>query len=152
NGKQWVTDQPQGQTAEPPALKSYGDFFGIRNYAIARLLNPDQARAFYPDLVGNMETGTLYLAMRHTPSLSAPAPLISQRLCIFISGYTALLPRQEAHLRTMRDNLYTCRFEVKEGKARAYRLEESSTKGPFRNDQPELAGIPNGTYEFYYGK
>ncbi len=52
-------------------------------------------------------------------------------------------------MKTLFHNLYTVRFEVKDGVATPYGLPVSMKNNPFL---PKLSGIPNGMYEFYYGK
>jgi len=58
-----------------------------------------------------------------------------------------VLPLKEEHLKTLFSNLYTARFVVKDGKASRYGSPMKTT-----HYCPDLKGVPNGTYEFYYGK
>lgn len=67
---------------------------------------------------------------------------------VAIKGYSTVIPLQEKHLKALQDALYTCRFIIKNDKGTAYRL--GSEK--FSASSPALPGIPNGSYEFYYGK
>lgn len=148
NGKEWVTDKPEAQRQPHDTLQTFSDFWGMRNIAQARLLTPEQATEFYPDQIEKLEKGLLYLELRHTPSLSFPPPLLSPRFGVFISGYQCLLPLQEAHLQALRTHLYTCRFVVKGERASPYRVGERAISAT----SPLFSNVPNGTYEFYYGK
>jgi signal peptidase I len=55
---------------------------------------------------------------------------------------------QDKDLKTLMSNLYTSRFVVKNGAARNYNHQEVS----LANQAVSLEGVPDGTYEFYYGK
>lgn len=147
NGKSWVIDQPEAQEKPHQTIETYSDFWGIRNFANVRLLNADQLERLTAYHASEMEKGLLYLELRHTPSLSYPPPYLSDRY-INILGYSTVIPLQEKHLRALMDNLYTCRFLVKNQKGSAYRM--GSEK--FGNSSPALPGVADGTYEFYYGK
>jgi signal peptidase I len=148
NGTEWVIDQPDAQKSPHSTIKTYSDFFGIRNYAMARLLTRKQVEALKTYKLSEIEEGLLYLELRHTPSLNYPYPFV-ERFRAFISGYTTLIPLQERHLKALMDNMYTARFIIKEGKATRYHQE-----GPiqFSANSPLFPGVPDGTYEFYFGK
>jgi signal peptidase I len=148
NGQSWVEDQPEAQREPHETIQTYSDFWGIRNFAMARLLDRDQLESLTPFHADEMEKGLLYLELRHTPSLNYPAPLLSDRFGVALKGYTTVIPLQEKHLKALMDNLYTCRFVVKNGRATAYRLEGAK----FYSFSPSFPKVPDGTYEFYYGK
>ena len=148
NGHSWVEDQPEAQKTPHKTLQTYSDFWGIRNYAMVRLLDQDQLEALTPYHASEMEEGLLYLEFRHTPSLSFPPPLLSNRFVAALKGYSTVMPLQEKHLKALMENLYTCRFIVKNGKATAYRLGSEKITAA----SPSLPKVPDGTYEFYYGK
>lgn len=150
SGQEWVLDNPKEQLQPHSSIKTYSDFWGIRNFAMARLLTRKQAEKMYPDISRELANQPLYLELRHTPSLNAPEPLLSNHYGVRITGFTTLIPLQEKHLKSIMENMYTCRFEVKNGQARPYRLE--GDKGPFRASSPSFPNVPDGTYEFYYGK
>lgn len=148
NGKTWIEDKPEAQRTAHDTIQTYSDFWGIRNFAMVRLLDKDQLESLTSYHANQMEEGLLYLELRHTPSLSYPAPLLSNRFIAAIKGYTTVIPLQEKHLKALMDNLYTCRFIVKNDRAAAYRL--GSEK--FNASSPAFPKVPDGTYEFYYGK
>lgn len=148
DGKQWVTDRPTAQQKPHKTLQTYSDFWGIRNFAMVRLLNKEQLETFTPYRASEMEEGLLYLEFRHTPSLNYPHPFISDHFGVALKGYSTVIPLQERHLRALMDQMYTCRFIVANGRATSYRLEGEK----FSPTSPQFPKIPNGTYEFYYGK
>ena len=62
----------------------------------------------------------------------------------------SIIPLDRVHLEKLFANLYTARFIVdKDGYARRYGYKKSTQQQKF---QPQLPGVPAGTYEFYYGK
>ena len=67
---------------------------------------------------------------------------------ISISPYHTIIPVQERQLDALMKNMYTARFEVKDGAVRRYSVGETT----FNSTNPKLPGVPDGTYEFYYGK
>lgn len=145
DGKSWVKDEPQAQATPHTTIKTYSDLYGMRNFAEARLLTREELKQQVPD-ASDIPEGVLYLQLHHTPSLSYPKP--SDGRGYAVSGYNAIIPLQQKHLDTLMDNLYTARFVVSDGKARNYSLNDNRSRG----NQPLLAGVPDGTYEFYFGK
>jgi signal peptidase I len=151
NGQDWVQDNPEEQLKPHDSIKTYSDFWGIRNYAMARLLTKKEAEKIHPSLAKDLDETPLYLELRHTPSLNVPEPLLSNQYGVRMTGFTTLIPLQEKHLKSIMANMYTCRFEVKGGKALPYRL-EGNNNGVFRTTSPSFPNVPDGNYEFYYGK
>jgi signal peptidase I len=150
NGKEWIKDQPDAQSRPHSTIQTYSDFIGIRNFAIARLLNSEQVETLTTHRLEDMEKGLLYLELFHTPSLTYPSPQFFQRFGISIPGFSTLIPLQEQHLKALMDYMYTSRFVVRDGLAERYRLEDEHPTPHY--SQPKFTDIPNGTYEFYYGK
>lgn len=148
DGQHWVKDRPEAQKMPHQTLQTYSDFWGIRNFAMARLLDKSQLEALTSYRADSLEPALLYLELRHTPSLGYPPALLSDRAGAFIEGYTTVIPLQERHLKALADNLYTCRFVVKNGRATAYRIDSEK----FYSGSPAFPGVPDGIYEFYYGQ
>lgn len=148
NGKEWIKDQAEAQRHPHHKIETFSDFFGMRNFALARLLTKDQVEKFTTHRLDNMEEGLLYLELYHTPSLTSPPPLASEQYGLLLTGYSTLIPLQEHHLKALMDNMYTARFAVKDGRATNYQLEGSH----FSPYSPSLSHVPDGTYEFYYGQ
>lgn len=148
NGKEWVMDNPQAEKKNHTQIETYSDLFGIRNYASARILTKaelEQLTDFRPQNIGE---ALLYLELRHTPSLSYPTPILSDRSGITLKGYTTVIPLEQRHLQNLMKNMYTCRFAIENGKAIPYRSGHSM----LQNTSPSFEGIEDGSYEFYYGK
>lgn len=151
NGKYWVKDNPAAQKTSHNKVETYSDFLGMRNYAMARLLTKKQVEEIPGLDVEGLGEGVLYLQLNHTPSLTYPAPLVrtdGRGANVWIKPYTTLIPLQMKHLNALMDHLYTARFVVKNGTARRYNMSDDR----FPPGSPKLPGVPNGTYEFYFGK
>jgi signal peptidase I len=122
----------------------------MRNYAEARLLNKEELKQQVIDTEGVQE-GILYLQLHHTPSLNFPKPLLYREnghFDIAIPAYSTIIPLQQHHLKAIMDNLYTARFVVSKGKATRYILNDER----FSSLSPSFPNVPDGTYEFYFGK
>lgn len=150
NGKQWIKDDPQAAKTNHQDIKTYSDFWGFRNFAMARLLTKEQL-AEQKDLdKTHSGEGLLYLELRHTPHLNYPETLFQQSSLGFkplVGAYTTTIPLSEKHLKALMDTMYTARFVVRNGRATRYNF-ESLQFGP---DSPQMPQIPDGTYEFYNG-
>jgi signal peptidase I len=153
DGTGWVPDEGPLNTSDQ--LATYGDFWGIGNYAMARLLTPKQAIALGElptDLIS--DNVLLYLELRHTPSLSYPKPHLGRdaqgRIRPVLTPNVTLVPLDQKEIDAILANLYTSRFIIADGYGSLSRGgRKSAGKGPF---DPEFPGIPNGQYEFYHGK
>ncbi len=153
--------QPGGEMLNPaevhvpdtPPIQNYSDMWGFGNFGMTRLLTREQVRYFTDQDPSTMEEGLLYLEIRHHPSVSSVK--ISRddlgRMRPFMGISTSIIPLQETHLKAIFDNIYTARFQVKNGFA--HRFGHSSSDTPGNNIfLPHLHNVPNGCYEFYYGK
>lgn len=148
NGESWIEDRPEAQLEPHDSIQTYSDFWGIRNFAIGRLLDKDQLETLTSYRAKDMEEALLYLELRHTPSLSYPAPFLSNHFGVAIKGYSTVIPLQERHLKELMNHMYTCRFVVKNGRASSYHLGEEK----IYSTSPSFPKVPDGSYEFYYGK
>lgn len=151
NGKDWVKDQPNAQAGSHHKLSTYSDFWGMRNYAMVRLLTKKEVQEYTNANINELEEGILYLELRHTPSLTYPIPTFPKSeygIGVLLTPYTTIIPVQERHLKTIFENMYTARFVIQDGKAKRY----SVNKIPFSHYSPSFPGVPDGCYEFYYGK
>lgn len=146
DGDSWVKDQPQSAKKRHSEVDTFGDFWGIGNFAMARLLKPDQVRT-----TENLPKAKLYLELRHTPNLTDPGPklLVGARgdISLLFQTMTSLIPLEEHHLDRIMENIYTARFVVQNQKATRYQA-EGSLVGP---NSPKFPNVPNGRYEFYHG-
>ena len=150
DGKEWVKDDPMAALTTHKSIKTYSDFWGFRNYGVSRLLNKQQLSEQTDLDKKDLEEGILYLEIRHTPYLNYPSTLFQQSslgIRPIIGAFTTVIPLNQQHVDTLMDNMYTARFVVRDGRATRYNYESSR----FSPDNPRLPGIPDGTYEFYYG-
>jgi signal peptidase I len=152
NGTEWVKDQPTALRTPHDTIKTYGDFLGMRNFAIARLLTKQELNHFEDGDKSNVGDGVLYLQLMHSPNLLYPKPLFHQqnvRFGVSLIPYTTLIPFDSKHLKALMDNMYTARFVVKNEYAKRYSVDRETYT---TYNSPRFPGIPDGTYEFYYGK
>lgn len=146
----WIADEPLAAGEKHDTIKTYSDFFGMRNFAMARLLTKAELAEQELDTKGLGE-GELYLELSHTPGLTYPHPLLnpsSLRENTIINTYRTVIPVKRNHLDKIMDNMYTARFVVRNNYATRYAPDDVK----FYPGSPKFSGVPNGTYEFYYGK
>lgn len=144
-----MLNPPNVRATGAPPLQSYSEMWGFKNFGTARLLNRDQVRVLTDSDPAAMENGVLYLEIRHHPSLQS-ARLIQDewgRRRPALGTSTSIIPLQDHHVKAIFDHMYTARFQIKNGLG--YRYGGSSTASPFA---PAFAGVPDGCYEYYYGK
>lgn len=143
--------QTKGKLLPPYAdkMEDYYQLWGFENYGVSRLLTKNQAVALTDALPSQLEESPLYLEIFHHPSILSPLAEKKGRnlLSLRLRTNTSLLPLTDAQLQTLFSNLYTARFVVKAEKMYRY----GSPAIPSQN-APSLSGVPDGTYEFYYGK
>ncbi len=138
----------EGTLLQNKSAGDYANLWGIKNFATARLLTKDQVAEFSEQGPAPLEDADLYLELRHSPSLATARMMRDeyQRLRPMLGISTSVIPLKEKHLRAIFDNLYTARFVVENGFAKRY---GSNQRG---SSLPSLADVPDGCYEFYYGK
>ncbi|MBI3237208.1 MAG: signal peptidase I, partial [Chlamydiales bacterium] len=138
--------------AKAPPIESYSQMWGFANFGMTRLLTKEQVRALTDQDPNAMTDGVFYLEIQHHPSLTT-AKIVKDdfgRMRPAIGFSTSIIPLKEEHIQALFENMYTARFEVKNGFAYRYGYSESGFSG---NSLflPHLSNIPNGCYEFYYG-
>lgn len=146
-----IPDNPYAAGKPHDTIQTYGDFWGIGNYAMVQLLTKEQVAA-----TGNVNMNTLkdaefYLELRHNPSLSYPPLYVStlpNGTGIVIPCFHSYIPLKSRHLNAFMDTLYTARFVVEGGQIRRY---DAEAKVPYLTNA-KLDNVPDGTYEFYHGK
>lgn len=142
---------PTPSSCQPP-VKDYSDLWGFKNYGMARILTKEQAKLLTDEPLSEMADSTYYLEIKHHPSLKSAKLSRDERgrLRPVMGLSTSLLPLNDSHLKAIFSNLYTARFIVKNGFAYRYGMSTRYIgKGTFL---PRLPGVPDGMYEFYYGK
>lgn len=147
-----VLEMPAVHAPNTPPIKDYFDIWGMKNFGMGRLLTKAQVKQFTRFDLSKMEEGVLYLEITHHPSF-ANAKLVRDelgRVRPALSKSTSLIPLQEQHVKALFNSMYTARFCVKDGIAYRYGGNaESALKYSFA---PRLKDVPDGCYEFYYGK
>ena len=143
NGKEWIADDVKAALKPHRTIQTLSDILGMKNYAMAQVYNEEELA--HQGLKAP-EKGILYLVLRHTPHLdfSKGASSASRLPKVF----TTVLPLLNEDLTTLMHNMYTARFTVENGKFKRYSHEPI----PFPLQAPYIKDIPDGTYEFYYGK
>lgn len=130
----------------------YRNLWGFENFAMTRLLTKEQVRQLTDTDPNTLEEGMLYLELKHHPSLKNAKMGYDEwnRYRPMVGTSTSIIPLKEHHIQTLFSNLYTARFEVKDGFARriSSNLVHSGSNAFF----PHLPGVPDGIYEFYYGR
>lgn len=125
------------------------DIYGIKNFAMARLLNEGQLSALYPKLSKQQPKAPLYLELRYHPTLKDQTLTPNgNRNHSLVTTDVSVIPLSEEHMKNLMNALYTARFDVVDNRARLY----SESPYSFNAYNPGFPGVDDGTYEFYYGK
>lgn len=148
NGIKWIEDNP---SKIDPKINTYGDLWGIKNFGMARLLTKKQLQKFTNIDIHQLEEADLYLEIRHHPNLKFPEPIVynlGNRIDIRISSFDTIIPLEKRHIDTIMDNMYTARFDLKNGFMNRHKSNETKSI----NSKASLPQVEDGTYEFYSGK
>jgi len=150
DGTKWIPDNPSAQKTPHNSIQSYSDFWGIRNFAMARLLTKSEMQEMGDVDLSSIPEGVLYLELRHTPSLTYPKPLIFKDMGynLMLNPFRTYIPLQQHHLDALMDHMYTARLVFQNGRVARYSVDRSR----FDQGSPSFPGVPDGTYEFYNGK
>jgi signal peptidase I len=150
----WRRDEAAAGGKPHDQIRTYSDFWGLRNYAMGRLLTAEQVRQYTTLSLDQLGGGLLYLQLFHTPSASYPAPELGVDRMGLIRPH--LTPRVTAvalgqpQLDRMMEQMTTTRFVVRNERALPYSYEKLNWD-TYRNVSVPLAGVPDGTYEFIRG-
>lgn len=151
NGKEWIKDNPFAQKSAHDTIQTYSDWYGIRNFAMARLLTKEQVAEWGDVDLKEIGEGVLYLELRHTPSLNALKPALlrdAYTRTAMLTPFKTYIPLQKEHLDKIMEQMYTARLVFKDGRAQRYSLQMRPC-GPYC---PKFPDVPDGTYEFYHGQ
>lgn len=152
NGSAWVLDTPNAANKPHTSVVTYSDLWGMKNYAMTRLLTPDQLSRYSDVKIKEIGNGLLYMEFFHSPNLVSPSPRIARdekgQFIPLLTPMKAVIPLQQQHIEALKNTLYTARFVVENGYA--FRWEDGGASTPYQKGIA-LKGIPDGTYEFYYG-
>jgi len=136
------------QKGHPP-LSHYSDLWGFKHFAMTRLLTETQAKQLTKEFsTASVGSGVLYLEIHHHPSLQNAQVIRDElgRMRPGLNHTVSLLPLSQEHLDALMNQMTTCRFEVKNG--RAYRVGFSDSNEMYA---PQLPTVPDGVYEFQNG-
>ena len=145
---------PRIHDRNSPPVKQYHELWGIGNYALARIVRKEDVKHLAEKHGISLDEEKLYLELKHHPDLKQlefGKDLHGTLRPQFILN-TSIIPLDESHLKEIFNHLYTSRFVVKNGFAFQYRLGESYKYGTRQEIAVHLDGIPDGTYEYYYGQ
>ena len=148
---EWRNDTPSALKEPHNEPMSYSDLFGIKNFAMVRILTKKQAALAHMLPSPLAET---YLEIAHTPNLSYPHPHLhpfETQLIPTIEPMKTLLPLRKEHIHLIRNNLTTSRFTVIDGYAYKYQPTPINTSGVARMFALSMPDIPDGCYEFSKG-
>lgn len=141
NGRQWVDESPKLE---------YKDLWGIKNFAMTRMLNRMQALEMGFDLKGSNEK--FFLEIQHSPHTNYPRPHLGVdifgRLRPMITPEKSLLPLQDIHIKKIKEAMYSARFVIKDGYAGNYSMQSSFKPHKY---SPVFENVPDGIYEFIDG-
>ncbi len=141
-----VTGETLGQKGHEKLI-SYSDFWGFKNYAMARLLTETELHSLYPN--ASVKPAPLYLELHHHPSIQDAKVIRDDqgRIRPALGTSLSFLPLEQEHLANIMAHMTTARFEVKKGRVYRYGM---GTKN--ESVRPTLPGVPDGMYEFQDGK
>ena len=141
NGHRWVEESPKLE---------YKDLWGIKNFAMTRMLDRKQAIEMGFDLKGS--TSQFFLELHHSPHTNYPRPHLGVdlfgRFRPMITPEKSLLPLTDEHIQKIKSAMLTARFVVKNGYAGNYSMQRSFKPHQYSPSFPELS---DGTYEFMNG-
>ncbi len=118
-------------------IEDYYELFGMGHYGMCRIVKKDQ----------------YYLEIVHHPSIKGAKIQqdIFGRYLPTLSTSKSYLPLNESALKTIFQNLYTARFTVKNGLVKRSSQNSPPLDETSSHVYPKIEGIPDGTYEYYYG-
>lgn len=148
NGTAWIKESP---TLNPSSPQTFSQFWGIKNFATTRLIEPIELPQEAITLGYQEEHAQGYLELKHTPSMPTKSLQTSG------GGYahpeslylrTTWVPLLAADLKTLQNALTTSRFIVRGGAAFRYSQEFNTglNSGIHLNKN-----VPDGIYEFIDG-
>ncbi len=141
NGHQWIEESPKLE---------YQDLWGIKNYAMVKMLDRKQAQELGYDLKGFDQS--FFLELHHSPHTNYPRPHLGVdllgRFRPMMTPEKSLLPLSEEHLKAIKNSIYTARFVIKGEYGGNYAMQHSFKAHSY---SPFFANLADGTYEFIDG-
>ncbi|MBT3393584.1 MAG: signal peptidase I [Waddliaceae bacterium] len=147
----WVEEDHPLDADRSDRITKYSDFFGIRNFAMCRLLTLKDVKLYTNFSPEDLDDGILYLEISHTPSLTYPKPQAwpagNGAVITKLESHRSIIALDRRHLDVIMENMYTSRFVIKNERGDLYNAEGQH----FSDSSPSFPGILPGTYEFYSG-
>ena len=131
----------------------YENLWGMDNHAMVRFVSYHEAKQRFKKQLESTKKADYYLELHHHPIKSNSSSSISWDpyrgiMRPMLQQEVSFIPLDKELMQTLRDHLFTARFFVKEEHAANY-----SEGVPFwKKNPPKLPGVPDGCYEFYFGK
>jgi signal peptidase I len=140
----WVHEFSTDKSHQYP--RSIGEFWGIHNFAICRLIQPEDLSKEATRLGYEDTKALLWLELKHSPTLPPTGKTKQSSFPLLITSHS-WIPLHSDHCEQLAQGLYTARLVVQNGHVRRYHYEVEN--GP---TIPLPVSIPDGCYEFYNGK
>jgi signal peptidase I len=145
-GGHWVEEFKDQDTLFKTKPHSFGEFWGINNFAKCRLLLPSDLPREAQKGGYSYPQAALYLELHHNPYLPNGAILAQNATWPLVRTRVSWIPLLEGHVEKLAKALTTARFVIADGKVHRYHFEKT-TSDPIPLPNP----IPDGTYEFIQG-
>ena len=126
--------------------RTIGDFYGIKNFALCRLLLPEELPLEARRLSYGDPEALAWLEMRHSPTLP-PKRSVQNALFSLVNTSTTWIPLHAEHIQRLASGLYTARLIINKNHMSRYHFE-----GEQKGTIPLEKLVPEGTYEFFHGK
>jgi signal peptidase I len=141
----WVNEFSAIKDASHRYPRSIGEFWGIHNFAMSRLLLPEDLPKEASRLGYEDPKAVLWLELRHSPTLP-PSGKIKQSSFPLVATSSTWIPLRSEHCERLMHGLYTARLVIQNDHLRRYHYEVEN--GPTISLP---VSIPDGCYEFYNG-
>lgn len=142
----WIQEFSDSKDIARNFPNSYGEFFGMKNFATCRLLLPEALPQKAKRLGYTDPKAVCWLEMKHSPTL-IPSGTPSSLPQSPVQTVTTWIPLYEEHCQRLMQNLYTARLLVTGDHVQRYHFEQANFQ-----KVPTPKHIPNGCYEFFSGK
>ncbi len=148
--KRWIPQFSEQKKVIRSAPQTVGDFWGIKNFAKAKLLLPQEIPQIARELGYKDPHAALWVELMHSPRLpeySRTQALSKSYIPPVITART-WIPLHNEQCHRLMQGLYTARFVVQNGMM--YRYHHEGSYANSKITPPRIVG--DGIYEFYYGK
>ena len=123
------------------------NLWGLDGFAKFRLVTKEALHDVLKTSPDFMQGDDIYMECKHHPSIHKSTIHTNPYFYPIIHEETSYIPLKKNHIKALKETLYTARFHVKDSIATRYDFENTPQTHPIT-----LEGVPDGTYEFFYGK